>query len=763
MKMKIRMQVRYGRRVAYILSAIFYILNASAEAAPLASWIDVKAECGAVGDGQADDTAAIQKGLDLLRPERATRKILFFPAGSYRITSTLNILRAKHEESQGIGLQGEGSEVTGILWAGPVDAPMVQDGSWYSTIRGIGFEVMEGMGHVSAGILRGPEFSTGNEVADCAFRNLTIGIQAGSDKMAGQAETCVRRCVFEKCGTGISVQNWNSLDWWIWDCRFIDCEIGVSNNPGCGAFNVYRSRFDHTIKADVRMGNLGQFALVGNVSQDSGCFLAFEYGPSAGANITLQGNRIERPKASDWIGNSGPALIIDNQYLLQEGSTNPAVAFAANNQQEMPGNAILIGNTTTGKEMYKIDRKGYAVREAGNEIKIDQEAEGEKREVEGKTANPSEYKVAVIEVKPGSGAGEIQVALDQAVDGTVVHLPAGRYVIDRPLKMPAGKKVTLRGDGLLNATTIAKGGDFEGDAMVISEGAKGVVLQDLAIGISTDAGGAAGLLIKTADQPGIAVSGDQVQSYGFGPGLVVQDLDEARVVLENHGHNGVTVFGGPKSKRGNRGGATVEILQGASSRSAGLRPNTPIYDVRSGGRLLVRDIWYEGQGQIYLNLTDRGDFLQCGNRIAPYKLDENSGKNAIMMNGKEGQVLLVQCAPHGADLTIGKIAEEFYVTLLGLTPYGGAKIRYADSGLSNETAPKSSNFMQVACRNNNTKDTGSEPLPDVNPDGDLADRLKILRQWKLPSPEERGAVHLHRVRCEGGVGMVVVSSQPKRK
>ena len=213
----------YGRKAAYILAAIFYILNAPAFAAPFGSWIDVKAECGAVGDGKTDDTAAIQKGLDLLRPERAPRKILYFPAGSYRITSTMNILRSKHEESQGIGLQGEGSDQTRILWAGPVDAPMLQDGSWYSTIRGIGFEVMEGMGHASAGILRGPEFSTGNEVADCAFRNLAIGIQAGSDKTAGQAETCVRRCVFEKCGTGISVQNWNSLDWWIWDCVFNDC------------------------------------------------------------------------------------------------------------------------------------------------------------------------------------------------------------------------------------------------------------------------------------------------------------------------------------------------------------------------------------------------------------------------------------------------------------------------------------------------------------------------------------------------------------
>ena len=783
MKMKIEdgiWNMGYGRKAAYILSGIFYILNAPAFAAPFGSWIDVKAECGAVGDGKTDDTAAIQKGLDLLRPERAPRKILYFPAGSYRITSTMNILRSKHEESQGIGLQGEGSDQTRILWAGPVDAPMLQDGSWYSTIRGIGFEVMEGMGHASAGILRGPEFSTGNEVADCAFRNLAIGIQAGSDKTAGQAETCVRRCVFEKCGTGISVQNWNSLDWWIWDCVFNDCEMGVSNNPGCGAFNVYRSRFNSSMKADVRMGNLDQFALVGNSSKNSGCFLAFEYGPAAGANITLQGNRIERPKASDWIGNSGPALILDNQYLLEEGSTNPAVAFAANNQQAVPGNAVLIGNTTSAKEPVRIDRKGYAVRVVPTEEEFSWN--GPSDETQEKTERSMG---AVIEVKTGAGAGEIQAALDQATDGSVVHLSPGKYAIDRPLKITGGKRVTFRGDGILNATTVVRGSDFEGDALVICEGAQGVVIQDMAIGGSTDAGGSAGLLIQTKDQPGIAVKGDQVQSYGYGPGLVVQGLDEARVVLENHGHNGVTVFGGPNSKLGKRGGATVEILQGASSRAGGLRPDTPIYDVRGGGRMLVRDIWYEGQGQVYLKLTDRGDFLQCGNRIAPYKIDEGSGKRAIMMDGKAGQVLLAQCAPHGADLTIGKMVEGFYVTLLGLTPYGGAKISYADEGnrisqmgdgiskadgtkgdsnsMSNIQNPISNQagFMQVACRNNNTKGTGSEPLGDVNPDGDLGERLKILRQWKLPDPAEAAAVSLHRVSCRGGVGMVVVSLKPK--
>jgi hypothetical protein len=67
-KNKIRTKTEYG--IWNILYVIFYILNAPASAVPFSSWIDVKAECGAVGDGKADDTAAIQKGLDLIRPER---------------------------------------------------------------------------------------------------------------------------------------------------------------------------------------------------------------------------------------------------------------------------------------------------------------------------------------------------------------------------------------------------------------------------------------------------------------------------------------------------------------------------------------------------------------------------------------------------------------------------------------------------------------------------------------------------------------------
>lgn len=55
---------------------------------PFDNWWNVKTDFGAVGDGSADDTAKIQAGLDKLEQSLdSKRRVLYFPAGTYRITS----------------------------------------------------------------------------------------------------------------------------------------------------------------------------------------------------------------------------------------------------------------------------------------------------------------------------------------------------------------------------------------------------------------------------------------------------------------------------------------------------------------------------------------------------------------------------------------------------------------------------------------------------------------------------------------------------
>ena len=54
---------------------------------PFANWADLKRDYGAIGDGKADDTAALQKALDDLKADKKSH-CLYLPAGTYRIWAT---------------------------------------------------------------------------------------------------------------------------------------------------------------------------------------------------------------------------------------------------------------------------------------------------------------------------------------------------------------------------------------------------------------------------------------------------------------------------------------------------------------------------------------------------------------------------------------------------------------------------------------------------------------------------------------------------
>jgi hypothetical protein len=65
------------------------------------SVLNVKDDCGAKGDGVADDTAALQKALDeSCGPKVKKNRILYIPNGTYRLTGTLVV----NKDTQGAGL-----------------------------------------------------------------------------------------------------------------------------------------------------------------------------------------------------------------------------------------------------------------------------------------------------------------------------------------------------------------------------------------------------------------------------------------------------------------------------------------------------------------------------------------------------------------------------------------------------------------------------------------------------------------------------------
>jgi hypothetical protein len=206
---------------------------------PFPSWANVKTEFGAVGDGQADDTAAIQQALVSVRSKDSTKKVLYFPAGTYRITDTLKLVRVSHNEPLGMSITGEDPERTMIRWDGPAGGSMFLYDAWYASLSRITFD---GVGKAKTAIQHGPAFATANECTDMIFQNVQFGIEAG--QRDGIAETAVLRCRFFRCAkAAISIQGFNSLDWYIWNCWFEDCGIGVTNEFGAGNFHVYHSTF----------------------------------------------------------------------------------------------------------------------------------------------------------------------------------------------------------------------------------------------------------------------------------------------------------------------------------------------------------------------------------------------------------------------------------------------------------------------------------------------------------------------------------------
>lgn len=213
---------------------------------PFDSWANVKTDFGAVGDGVADDTAAIQKALETIRLNDSPKKVLYFPAGTYRITDTVKLMRISHNEPLGMSVTGENPETTILKWDGPAGGSMFLYDAWFASLSRLTFD---GAGRAKTAVEHGPAFATANECTDCIFKDVEFGIEAG--QRDGIAETAVLRCRFYRCSkAAVSIQNFNTLDWYLWDCWFEDCRVGVTNEYGAGNFHVYQSTFLRSREAD---------------------------------------------------------------------------------------------------------------------------------------------------------------------------------------------------------------------------------------------------------------------------------------------------------------------------------------------------------------------------------------------------------------------------------------------------------------------------------------------------------------------------------
>ncbi len=617
---------------------------------PFASWRNLKTDFGAKGDGKADDTAALQAGLDSLAEHGKGKPgdpyVLYLPAGTYRITAPL-----VWTNRLGVALLGEDPATTTILYDGPAgEAMLTCDGVSYSKF---GRLTWDGQGKARAAVVHhwnsvkiiGPAV-TYMEHADQVFQNVGRGIIGGGIdpviKADGSlnnyghgmdAETLVKRCKFIRCSeAGLSIESFNALDWWVWDSEFIDCAVGATNcaegEYGGGHFHLYRNLFRSSKVADIRTGHCSYFGIRFNTSIGSRRFLEtirptgysrpglehptvklwgmWKDDETHGAMHALQGNRILDPTDPTpvFVNQHGPLMLLDNVFAVNAGGDQPVAQVAPPTDGAQ---GISIGNTFFGAGRVEVKGELTAFdNETLDYAKAD-------LSVPALPAFAPRVERRVFQLAAGATGEEIQKAIDEAAklagQKPVIHLPAGRYPVAQTLLIPALADLQLTGDGV-QTLLVWEGAD--GGTMLKLAGPARATLRDFRIaGIWNSKGQklGRGIVADNLDQPGGLILLDQVNANNCTRlGLLFEGLAQTRVEAVGSGGGGTGGPGLTVIGSGDQTAAAVGFFGGAGSN------NRQTHVVKNQGRLVVWDTWYEtavsseGSEPRNIHLTDSATF-----------------------------------------------------------------------------------------------------------------------------------------------------------
>lgn len=669
--------------VALCLGVVVSVATASAQSwddefsGPFPSWANAKTTYGAVGDGVADDTAALQAALnDLGTPGKSS--VLYMPAGTYRVTGTLVLNGRIH-----VSIIGADPATTTIRWNGAAGGTLFTvDGVAYSRINRLTFD-----GVSSAAVLVDQSwtcganyFDTGNEYADDVFKDAGTGLRGGNNG-CGFAETSIWRSQFQRLSTaGLSLKNFNALDAWVWYSRFDGCAVGVTNYPGAGNFHVYNSYFRNSTTADVFIKNTGGFNLRNNTSIGSAAFFSTTTAFGYPATITLQGNAISTTAATPiFIGDQGPVQIVDNTIVSSRTAAPISVGYSTTSTD---GDALIVGNRTSSSIAPIVRGRSYLL-DNTTSTKLSVSAPS-------LPGTPPLRNRARVEVPVGAGAATIQQAIDSAVAAgarAVVHLPEGRYDIDTTLTVPVGADIQIIGDG--QRSELHWVGAGAGPVLKVS-GPTRAALRDFRVHGN---GTADTIRVETPDQAGSRIFLNQVQlSSASTTNLHVSGLDRLLVDARDIGHaqtggTSVVVVGGPLAAAGSTSSARVNIFSGASCCASGAA-----YSLSNGGRLLVRDMWFESGGGAapWASLTGPGTFTLTGSRVSV-----PASQPAVSADGFIGRASILSGAIDSGISVSGDVTGAAVYVAGVMVPTGLSPI-VSDTGTGAHTLVSQHLRMQIA-------------------------------------------------------------------
>jgi len=402
-------------------------------------WINVKTDVqpAAVGDGQADDTKAIQAALN----SAGNGTTIYFPPGTYRLTQTVEFRGALI----GALIVGHGRD-TRLVWDGEDGGRMLWiNGAAYTRYVGLSWD---GQGKAAIGIDHASALRFETEVRHQheAFRNFTgYGIRIGHEQKIATAEVLYLNCLFENCGTGMASLAFNDYNNTFVGCEFRDCGTGVHDVHG--NFYVRDCHFER--------------------SRETDCFIRSEHGDSI-RRCTSVGSRrfiteggtiaplvIQDCHVAGWTDpqgavhlNGAPVVMFDCVFT-DPPSEGPPVRLvrggqkliASSNRSE--GTSGLIVSPHTGTVVSVPPGKLAGVVRDASQTFLRSEAD-----VPTKVFDAKQDFGAIGDGK-ADDTDAIQATIDAAREhgkGALAYLPTGIYKVTRTLQV-TGADYTVGGSG----------------------------------------------------------------------------------------------------------------------------------------------------------------------------------------------------------------------------------------------------------------------------------------------------------------------------
>jgi hypothetical protein len=200
---------------------------------------------GAVGDGVADDTTAIQAAVDATLAGARRGGVVYAPLGTYNIDTTITLPDPDGGFQDAISIWGDGPSLTKFVWTGATGAEVAMFdvlGQAFNAFRGFSLLNTLGRGAMIGLWLRGDADLGGTSGGATIVEQVNVsgchyGIVLG-DPGDAVSEVLFQLVTVNDCDTAIFGTNQNALDFTFVMLLMASNTVGLHAN-GAGSIQVY--------------------------------------------------------------------------------------------------------------------------------------------------------------------------------------------------------------------------------------------------------------------------------------------------------------------------------------------------------------------------------------------------------------------------------------------------------------------------------------------------------------------------------------------